>query len=48
VLEDRALAGRLAAAGHERARRHFSTRTMIERLTALYDQVLGERHARAA
>ncbi|HEU4648142.1 MAG TPA: glycosyltransferase family 4 protein [Gemmatimonadales bacterium] len=40
LLADPGLAHRLAAAGHERVRREFSTDAMVSRVSALYDEVL--------
>ena len=41
VLEDGALASRLAAAAQQRARRHFSLETMVRRLEDTYARLLG-------
>ena len=46
VLDQPALARRLAEAGQARARREFSAEAMVERLTALYDEVLDAKRAR--
>lgn len=46
LLVDRGLAQRLAAAGQERVRREFSTESMVNRVSALYDEVLTRRGRR--
>ena len=40
VLSDPALAGRLAAAGKARVQQQFSAKTMVERITQTYDELL--------
>ena len=41
VLADPARARRLAAAGHARVRQDFAAHHMVDRITGLYDEVLG-------
>ena len=45
VLSDPALAGRLAAAGKARVQQQFSAKTMVERITQTYDELLDTHSA---
>jgi rhamnosyl/mannosyltransferase len=47
LIDNSQLACRLAQAGKDRARREFSCEIMVERVTAIYDQILtAQRSAR--
>jgi glycosyltransferase involved in cell wall biosynthesis len=48
LLDDRILARRLAEAGRDQAQREFGAERMVERVTAVYLDVLGQREHRLA
>jgi glycosyltransferase involved in cell wall biosynthesis len=48
LLDDRILARRLAEAGRDQAQREFGAERMVERVTAVYLDVLGQRGHRLA
>ncbi|MCX7886974.1 MAG: glycosyltransferase family 4 protein [Verrucomicrobiae bacterium] len=48
LLQDKALAAKLGAAGRELVRQHFAEETMVEQIESLYQQLLAEHRLRLA